>query len=48
LHVTITQGDRAIVQATVRTAAEAPGVEHNYLRMPEVPPSSQLKSFLEH
>ena len=48
LHVTITQGDRAIVQAIVRTAAEAPGVEHNYLRMPEVPPPSQLKSFLEH
>jgi acyl-CoA thioesterase len=48
LHVTITQGERAILQAIVRTAAEAPGVEHNFLRMPEVPPPFQLKSFLDH
>ncbi|MDP9180185.1 MAG: thioesterase family protein [Chloroflexota bacterium] len=45
LHVAITQGERAILQAS---CAQLPGVEHNFPRMPEAPPPSQLKSFLDH
>jgi len=48
IHVLYSQDGRAMVQAIVRTAAESPGVEHNFLRMPEVPHHSELKSFLEH
>jgi len=48
LHVAMTQEGRAILQAIVRTAAESEGYEHNFARMPEVPPPAALKSFLEH
>lgn len=48
IHVVYSQNGRAMVQAIVRTAAESPGVEHNFLRMPEVPHHSELKSFLDH
>ncbi|MBC7771563.1 MAG: thioesterase family protein [Pyrinomonadaceae bacterium] len=47
IHVLYSQDGRPIVQAIVRTAAEAPGVDHNFLRMPEVPHHSELKSFLD-
>jgi acyl-CoA thioesterase-2 len=47
IHVLYSQSGRAIVQAIVRTAAESPGVEHNFARMPEVPHHSELKSFLD-
>lgn len=36
-HVLVRQGDRAILQAIVRTAAEGPGLEHLYGAMPDVP-----------
>ena len=48
IHVTMTQDGRDIVQAIVRTAAVVPGVEHDFGVMPEVPPPSQLRSFLDH
>lgn len=48
LHVVMRQDDRAILQAIVRTAAEGPGVEHDFARMPEVPPPEVLKSFLDY
>ncbi|MEO8458410.1 MAG: thioesterase family protein [Chloroflexota bacterium] len=48
IHVEYGQGDRAIVQAIVRTAAEMPGVAHNFARMPDVPHWSKLKSFLDY
>jgi acyl-CoA thioesterase II len=48
LHVVMTQAAKPILQAIVRTAGEVPGVEHDFARMPEVPPPSALKSFLDH
>ena len=48
LHVVMTQHGKPILQAMVRTAAEKPGVSHDFARMPEVPPPSALKSFLDH
>lgn len=48
IHVVYSQNGRAMVQAIVRTAAESPGVEHNFVQMPEVPHHSGLKSFLDH
>jgi len=48
LHAVRTQDGRAILQAMVRTAAEKPGIEHDFGRMPEVPPPSALRSFLDH
>ena len=47
-HVAMSQEGRPILQAIVRTAIEGPGVEHDVTRMPEVPPPSALKSFLDH
>lgn len=46
-HVTASQGGRAIVQAMVRTATETPGVEHNFVPMPEVPAPETLTSYSE-
>lgn len=47
IHVVYSQNGRAMVQAIVRTAAQSPGVEHNFVRMPDVPPPAELKSFLD-
>lgn len=47
IHVVYSQEGRAMVQAIVRTAAESPGVEHSFIRPPEVPRPEELKSFLE-
>ena len=47
-HVAMTQDGRPVLQAMVRTAAEKPGIEHDFGRMPEVPPPEALKSFLDH
>jgi acyl-CoA thioesterase-2 len=47
IHVVYSQDGRAMVQAIVRTAAEAPGVEHKFMQAPDVPPPDQLKSFLD-
>ena len=46
-HVMIRQGDRAILQAIVRAAVPADGVEHNYAPMPRVPEPEQLPSYHE-
>ncbi len=48
LHVMMTQDGKPILQAIVRTAAEKTGIAHDFARMPEVPPPSALKSFLDH
>ncbi len=48
LHVVMTQDGRPILQAIVRTAAEKPGIAHDFARMPDVPPPSALQSFLDH
>ena len=47
LHVVMTQDGKPILQAMVRTAAEKPGIAHDFARMPDVPPPSALKSFLD-
>jgi acyl-CoA thioesterase II len=45
--VAVEQGGRAVAQAMVRTASEAPGLEHDIARMPDVPPPGALKTFAE-
>lgn len=47
-HVAMSQQGKPVLQAIARTAAEGPGVEHDFTRMPEAPPPSALKSFLDH
>ncbi len=47
-HVAMSQEGRPVLQAIVRTAIAGPGVEHDVTGMPEVPPPSALKSFLDH
>jgi acyl-CoA thioesterase II len=47
-HVAMSQEGKPVLQAIVRTAADGPGVEHDYTQMPEVPPPHALKSFLDH
>jgi acyl-CoA thioesterase II len=47
-HVAMSQEGRPVLQAIVRTAADGAGVEHDFTRMPEVPPPAELKSFLDH
>lgn len=46
-HVAMSQQGKPVLQAIVRTAAEGPGVEHDFTRMPEAPPPDALKSFLD-
>jgi len=46
-HVTVRQDERAVLQAIVRSAVEADGVEHNYAPMPEVPEPEELPSYHE-
>jgi acyl-CoA thioesterase-2 len=48
IHVAMTQDGRSILQAIVRTAVESDGYAHNFAKMPDVPPPSALKSFLDH
>jgi acyl-CoA thioesterase II len=47
-HVAMAQEGRPVLQAIVRTAIEGGGVEHDFTRMPEVPPPDALESFLDH
>jgi acyl-CoA thioesterase II len=44
LAVQMTQQGRPVLQALVRTAADAPGYEHQQVRAPEVPPPERLRS----
>lgn len=44
LSVSMTQDGRPVLQALVRTAADAPGYEHQELRPPEVPPAAELRN----
>jgi acyl-CoA thioesterase len=43
LAVQMTQQGRPVLQALVRTAADAPGYEHQQVRAPEVPPPERLR-----
>ena len=43
----MTQEGRPVLQALVRTAAEAPGYEHQELRPPQVPPAGELRNVEE-
>jgi acyl-CoA thioesterase-2 len=45
LAVRMTQREEPVLQALVRTAAEAPGYEHQQPRMPEVPPPETLSEY---
>jgi len=47
-HVAMRQEGRPVLQAMVRTAVDGPGVNHDFTRMPDVPPPSELKSFFDH
>ena len=47
LHVLIRQGERPVLQAIVRTAAEADGLEHHFAPMPEVPEPESLINWSE-
>jgi acyl-CoA thioesterase len=44
LSVGMTQAGRPVLQALVRTAAQAPGYEHQEPRPPEVPPAGELRN----
>jgi acyl-CoA thioesterase len=44
LAVHMTQGGKPILLALVRTAADAPGYEHDHTRAPDVPPPDALES----
>ena len=44
LRVSILQGERRIIEALVRTAAEGPGLEHDVTEFPEVPAPEGLPS----
>jgi acyl-CoA thioesterase II len=48
IHVTMTQHGRPILQAMVRTAAEVPGVEHDFAQAPDAPHPESLKTFLDY
>jgi acyl-CoA thioesterase-2 len=43
-RVSVTQGDRSILEATVWSIAASEGLEHEYLSPPEVEPPGELKS----
>ncbi len=43
-RVSVRQGERAILEAIVRTAAEGPGLEHDVARAPEVGAPEDLRS----
>jgi acyl-CoA thioesterase II len=45
--VEMVQGDKPILHALVRTAAEAPGYSHQHSQAPEVPPADALKTYDE-
>jgi acyl-CoA thioesterase II len=47
ISVRMTQADKPILQALVRTVAEAPGFEHQHARAPDVPVPHELKSYWE-
>lgn len=47
LSVRMRQGEKHILQALVRTAADAPGYEHQQLEVPAVSPPHNLKSYDE-
>jgi acyl-CoA thioesterase len=44
LRVRMTQEGRVVLEALVRTAAEAPGLEHDVAVAPDVPPPESLRS----
>lgn len=46
-HVLVKQAERPVLQAIVRTAAEAPGLEHHFAPMPEVPEPETLLTWPE-
>jgi acyl-CoA thioesterase II len=43
--VEMTQGEKPILHAMVKTAAEAPGYDHQHLRAPDVPGPTSLKTY---
>ena len=47
LQVSLEQDGRAIAYAMLRTAAEGPGLEHDFARMPEVRAPESLPSFAQ-
>lgn len=47
LRVTLAQQGRVFLEAQVWTAADLPGMEHDFARMPDVPPPGALRSFEE-
>jgi acyl-CoA thioesterase-2 len=47
LSVEMSQDDKPILHALIRTIAEAPGFEHQHAVMPDVPAPNSLKNFAE-
>jgi acyl-CoA thioesterase-2 len=47
LAVSMTQADELVLQALVRTAADAPGYEHQQPQAPDVPPPEELQNIEE-
>jgi len=47
LAVSMTQAGVPVLQALVRTAADAPGYEHQQLQAPDVPPPGELRTIEE-